>query len=527
MRSGFAAFGDLPGVNGVIANLKAIGGQYGIYCQQSKWPTIIGSEFIGQTTAAIGRMDCNSSLVGCRIAKDQAPAIVVNGGAAFSGGCLSIVDTVIDIAQPSNQPAIDNTQGRSIVLDNVFLRNAAALIQSGGAPPVIGGEGWIRVGEFATPMKGKGRPAGVIAVDGVEWKGGFAKDIGPAEAPDYAALKAGHLYDPAAYPSPDVVLERFNRGDPSVAILTGFPDLPAERAGFAPQKPGIDRSGLKGPDCGVALQTLLDSFPLVFVPKGYYLTRQTIVLRGNTHLMAVANHLAELRPHDEWRVTKETPILATEDSAEAAPKLSWLKVGWSIVPQENDWFSAVHWLAGNGSRVRGVFWRPTVSREHTKGNGKAEVRIAGHGGGRWYGTGLGPLSATEHPDHRRYLVDGTSEPLAFYNLNIERGFGDFQMEIRGAKNVAIYGMKNEFPRALAIRNCENICLYGQSGNAETVVENSRDFLIANIGNRSIDYDETSLLDLTADPPLKIKAPRQPAFIKRGQPMRASGLSSAE
>src|SRR5690606_17930275 len=98
---------------------------------------------------------------------------------------------------------------------------------------------------------------------------------------------------------------------------------------------------------------------------------------------------------------------------------------------------ALRWRAGRRSVVRNVsplagFWEPGAPPAF-----HPMVRIEGSGGGRWYQF-EGWHWWGQGPDYRHLLVEGTSEPLAFYMLNPEHAASEAQVELRKARNVSIY-----------------------------------------------------------------------------------------
>jgi hypothetical protein len=114
------------------------------------------------------------------------------------------------------------------------------------------------------------------------------------------------------------------------------------------------------------------------------------------------------------------------------------------------------------------------------------VVIASHGGGNWYNFREGGQYA-QTPDFRLLLVEGTRGPLAFYQLSPQHVSSDYAVELRGARNVSIFGTKYEgsSPMLRAVQSAQ-LRLFGHGGNGKPVagralfeLERCRDFLVAN------------------------------------------------
>jgi hypothetical protein len=129
------------------------------------------------------------------------------------------------------------------------------------------------------------------------------------------------------------------------------------------------------------------------------------------------------------------------------------------------------------------------------------ITITGSGGGRWYANAPSEGSywmTTLHEDYRGYLVDGTTQPLSLYGVNVERILSPVQSEIRNSSNVSIYYLKSEagiaidepvyyLSTTLRIKGSQNIRLFGLGGNVNLTgnrgvleIENSDNILVTHL-----------------------------------------------
>ncbi len=450
VNNGFAGLYNLIGTASGLVNIEIIGGKYGIYAPKAIFPCIAGITLRNQTDYAIYNYTSYNhlTLVGFKIIKQSAPVIkTVHVGWSDNAANINLVDGIIELAQTNSQPVIDNSIGRNFYIRNVYFKNAQKIIQSGSRPEINGGPGWNRLEEYAYCIENKS--VGQTLIDGVKTIGGELMTPLQSSVAPPCDLITRHLYgDPDTFGSFE---------DTDVVNVKDF---------------GVYGDGVH--DDTFLLQAVIDMYPKVFLPKGQYLVSSTITLRENTHLMGLAKHLSEIRPIDTWEPTSEVPIITTVDNAAADTKISFLKIEWPT-DAHKDYFNGIVWKAGANSIVRdvfarsGYFWEPEWS-----GTAHAEIRIQSNGGGKWYGFGRGRLCRTSHPDFRRLVIEDTNQPLIFYNLNIERGLGDWQAEIINSKNIAIYGCKSENQMDLRITGSENIIIIGYAWANEVRFEADTD-----------------------------------------------------
>ncbi|MHC4395954.1 MAG: glycosyl hydrolase family 28-related protein [Planctomycetota bacterium] len=465
VNNGFAGLYNLIGAGSGLTNIEITGGKYGIYAPTAIFPCIAGITLKNQTDYAIYNYKSYNhlTLVGFRIIKQTAPVIkTVHIGWSDNAANINLVDGVIELTQTNVSPAIDNSIGRNFYIRNVYFKNTEKIIQSGSEPPVNSGTGWNRIEEYAYCINNLS--VGQTLIDGVKTIGGeLITPLQSGIAPP-CDLITRHLY-----------------GDPDT--FASFEDTDTVNV----RDHGVFGDGFH--DDTAALQAVINTHSKVFLPKGQYLVSGTITLGENTHLMGVAKHLSQISPISTWEPTSEVPIITTVDSPTANTAISFIKIEWPTDPHK-DYFNGIVWKAGAASVVRDVFpqsgytWEPEWS-----GTAHAEIRIISNGGGKWYGLSRGRLCRTSHPDFRRLVIEDTNQPLIFYNLNIERGLGDWQAEIINSRNVAIYGSKSENQMDLRITGSQNIIIIGYGWANEVRVEDTEKVLMATFFSRPFKPDD--------------------------------------
>lgn len=486
MNSGFAGMCNSPGVNSSQGNIVIEGGKYGIWGRYMEFPTFQNITLKNQTEYAIykvvtGQNPCE--FIGFKIIKENAPAVMVcdtyNRDMSESGGNLTFVDGSIEFEKPNGKPAIDNTVGRSVVLKNVYFKNADYLIKSRNKSGIEGGAGWRMLDEYAYTIAYAF--TGCTLIDGVI--GGSDEEIIGTVSSEQApfGLEARYCWDPDEYYSPDYMLDQIRKGDPRFYNILDHPEVKGD---------GIndDRKGI---------QWAIDNYEVVLVPKGEFTVSDTIVLGENTHLIGVANDTSRIGNAISWLPTKDNPgtIITTVDSASAKTKMSFIMIYWNTSQsewsdwkgtEENDWFTGMHWKAGRYSSVRNTYFRPLWGVPEAGGNDQVDWLISGNGGGRWYGTGLGPDWRSTSPGNRYLVVHGTTEPLMFFNLNIERCNGDWMSEIKDSQNVAVLGCKGEGKRTMFIHNSDNIIVTNRQGGQGDIYlkDNTRVWLANSCSKRA-------------------------------------------
>lgn len=454
---------NAPGQGGGSYRVRIVGGEYGVWAdRRTRFPVMAGVELIGQKVSAVfWDGQSNLTLAGFYIERSAGgSAVTLNAGRKPIHGAVTLVDGVI---RTQGGTAIDNTAGSNLYLQNVSVSGAEGVVRSAGRAPIPTLGSWTQVVEYA-----HGARNSAIVVNGDELATGseLANVVAGAE-PDWPALGARHVWD-ETFPSFE---------DPDVANAADFGAVPDD---------GIDDSE--------AIHRAFAGRDKVFLPKGVFTVDRTLVIPKNKHLFGAAKHLSIIRAEDGWNPSAGTPVVSTVADPSSGTSLSFL----GIEASADQSHTAVEWLAGSKSIVRDI-----MVDLSPRAGGKAKRKSAAatrsetyriSGGGRWYAVAA-PWNKmriiSRSPHYRHLRVEGTTQPLAIYGLNVERSLSQPQAEIRDAQNVRIFYLKSETLEnahhvVLSIVNSRNIGVFGYSGIATPLgndvvsVRDSDDLLFANL-----------------------------------------------
>ncbi len=404
----FAGMDNCPGQGGGTYDVTVIGGRYGIVVdKECRFPTLTGCQFKNQTSSAIRQTGGTIPvlLVGCAIEQAKGPALDLMEGSPQ--GALSLIESMISIGSGSLCAAKAGAMP-SLLLENTFIKGASQVVENGTALPA--GESWIEVRRFASCSEGA-----TNCIDGVVSPKEIADWAPAAKAPSLEAIRQRHLWDK---------LPSFEDSD-----IVNVKTLGAVGDGKA--------------DDTAALKRAIAQHEKVFLPKGTYLVSESLVLGPRTQLFGAARVITEIRATDGFG-EKNQPLITTVDDAQATTCLSNVALAhYASDPNVN----ALTWKAGRQSKLHSI-WVYLCDSKSTARPVRAHstYHITGNGGGRWYAINSyeGQLaSTTSHPEYRRLLVEGTTEPLALYAFNVERVRATPQSEIRNAQHVRVYYYKSE------------------------------------------------------------------------------------
>jgi hypothetical protein len=221
-----------------------------------------------------------------------------------------------------------------------------------------------------------------------------------------------------------------------------------------------------------------------------------------------------------WKPASEVSIIDTDNDPLATTILANIGIQTPVGDGAHLFFNNIAWRAGRRSIVRDMAFLRIGWLEKPIASEFRLIKITGNGGGKWYAIGSDEWGErfTGHTDYRHLLVEGTSEPLSFYSLNIERSLSQPQAEFRNARNVTVYHLKSEHNQtALLINHSKNIQVFGYGGNASPLagrpifaVHDSDDVYIANVcptnrDPKTVPYGSSSTIDpgggINTDPAL--------------------------
>jgi hypothetical protein len=159
-------------------------------------------------------------------------------------------------------------------------------------------------------------------------------------------------------------------------------------------------------------------------------------------------------------------------------------------------------------------------------------RVSDTGGGRWYAIAgeWGDLhGSTYDPGYCHLMVEGTSQPLAFYGLNLERDAVWPQAVIRDSSNIDIFYFKTEAdewpkgetpPGVLLVERCHDLRLFGMAGNAHPpdsaliTLDASADILLAQVAGFKPGAGFSNLTDTAFGQSRKVSGETPLALFKR-------------
>lgn len=514
------------GSGGSHANIKIIGGRIGLDLRQTQpTPTITGITLVNQAETAIiygGRQALCA--VGIQIRSNTTgPLIKVEPewDVHFQGPFVLVdSEAIFEKPRPANTLLAST---RSFYLRNVYVKNAAAVAQlpkrTAASPDP---EGWIRIKEYAQsirPKLYKDLQYGTsIYIDGNKRPNNLIDMVKGRMPP--GDIRTRHVW------SPD------------------FPNRESHRAVNA-KAPPYNASGDGIADDTKALQRAINENEIVFLPKGIYRISRTLNLRPQTKIIGVHKSFSIVAVRrDEGYFTdnaRPRPLLETADSKNADTVLAFCGL---YVPYEVPGAYALKWSAGRKSVCRDVDYLLMPGAGYGRRTPPHAprvtpfVKITGAGGGKWYNFELGKGLAD--PGYRQIIVEGTSQPLAFYHLCPEGVRSEANMEITDSRNVRLYGFKGEGNTFMIwVRNSDNISLFGYGGNASGnpgstlfKIENTPNFLLANLVDHPIPKGKPAIrgavgtdpeeyhmvIEQTSDGATVKTAPLdRPTLYKRGNP----------
>ena len=526
---GFAGLKGGAGSGGGHANVTVIGGQYGAYIWGAQpAPTITGFTLLGQQKCALAYAGWQTlTAVGVHIVSESRSSLIRTTswpGSYDTYGQFSLVDSVIVSRGAGASESTGITAGANVYLNNVYMENVrvpAAYAFSGDGAEINGNpKGWLRIPEYAhgiDPDRNRlpFKLSTSVYIDGTRLPG---KTYG------------GDRAIPAARPPSDLQ-SRHLWSEP-------FPSWESPGAVSVKASP-YNAKGDGKTDDAKAIQRAIDEHEIVFVPRGVYRVSRTIDLRPDTKLIGIHQSFARFRAMVEAEDgsfrdgTNPQPVIRTADSADGQTTLAFLAISASHPATY-----CLHWRTGRNSILRSVtFHPPSESRRRKLKEGHVSpshpaVYVSGNGGGRWYNVHVDSFGS-RHLDYRHFLIEGTSQPLRFYQCNPEHSMSGCNLEARNAKYLSFYGLKGESPVPICrFLDCDHIRVFGYGGLArgsgpiDTILHfrNTPNFLGANLMDRFMrrerNADKWPMLVDEHDPGTTVALPPldRPVLYRRGVPL---------
>ena len=467
------------GSGGGHHNITVIGGKIGFDLRETQpASTISGITLIHPAETAIfysGRQAL--SAVGIKIvSKSSGPLIrVTNPRWAVHNGQICLVDSeIVFDRKNATEENIVLESDRAVYFRNVYVDHADYILKNPQGSELKGNpNGWQHVREIA------------YVQEPPRWKNLQYR------APVYinGKRRAKDWIDAENNPAPPRFLQTQHMWPKD------FPTWQDKNVVSVKQDPYYATGDGKTDDTW-AIQEALDENEIVYLPKGYYRVSRTIKLHSESRLVGTAPFHSLLLVRDSEGDFADTahpqPVVQTVDDAQADTILAFCGI---YVAREVGGAYALNWRAGKKSIVRSVdFIRRQLygHSKHPQGLAPYEydyhfVVICGHGGGHWYNF---YQESHRHvtKDYRHLLIEGTRQPLQFYQCNAENSHSKTNIEIRQASHVMMFGVKGEgnIP-ILWVHDSDHIRVFGYGGNAAAhedtalhVFERTPNFLLAQI-----------------------------------------------
>lgn len=523
--SGQVCIWGVPGSGGSSHNLRVIGGEIGIDTRtfpdrsgvgQQPTATISGTTFIDQRLYALAsKVRGPTVLVGCMIRTEKTGPIIRlsrHWEKQPFDGSLALIDTSIAYSKPSADNIVlemEDEYSRSFYLDNVYLQNATRVWHNDAK---VTPNGWSHVQRLAVQVKPQS-----FAIHGETRSFDEQPRVNNKPVGDVLCV----LGEAGVMP-PDDLQSRHQ-----------WPvDFPTYETPGAVNVKDFGAIGDGKTDDTAAIRKAIDSGEVVFFPRGRYVISDTLDLKPNSKLIGVHHSFSQVLGRDTIQApfggntnaeNVSLPMIRTADDANAQTYLSrlWIRMGKSKAPHDPTTVGhyAIEWRAGGKSIVRGCGiipyapfpYNPIKVAQDLSGNDEVDamypqnavkngtifsvrhpiIQIRGNGGGKWFNNWVhgGQMLRS---NALVFLIENTTQPLAFYHLHLQQQESDYHAAFRNAQNFSIYGIKSELKAGVIdFENCRNFRVIGYGGMGTPDpgqghdhlfrFGNCNDFLISNIG----------------------------------------------
>lgn len=418
--------------------VEIVGGQFGGYFEAAHCPLIVNSKFKDQTSHALyhaGRGPL--TLVGVQI-----ESAVTQTGArvklnATNSNPWQAALNVVDSSIQGTGLLIDTN--RSVSLTNAYLKNGSGTAIKQTDPEdgavnsfALGAASWRIVSEYARGVLIDQQkypaptPDDTLRVQ--YWINGTASTSGNAHYVD-----GGTASTPPAYMIFGNAAHRHQL--PDSPNFTASPDN-----GFVINAKTSTVGGPAGVITAAKLNALIGSAgtKAIFIPVGEYLLNNTVTFASDTRFFGVSPAFSTLRIDPNLAA----PMIESSNSAAATSMLADLKLLLPLNSQSTA--SMVSWQAGANSVVKNVGFDDRWTSTPTQIDRTVPlIKISGSGGGKWAGVWIGEGKNARPPTGWMIEVNGTSQALKFYMLNLEHNATSPQGKFINANNFDIYQVKAE------------------------------------------------------------------------------------
>lgn len=442
----WAGIAGFPGRNALTGNVQVNGGRFGFYFTKSDdtetlWGdgvgyTLVGCKLLNQTENAMRIYGwAGVTLVGFEIKMNSGSAVWLRGSSNPNDCPLAMIDSKIEfITYLPDNLVIENSGKATLSLTNVFAKNSNLIVYNNND-------------EDLKPLQTDGTWTGVARYHYISKS---AKVLGSTNVEGF------HFID--GKQQKEAISELLAKA-PEVNLITKH---------IWPETPSFEDDGVflinpSGGNDRKVIQDAIDTHKKVMLAAGTFNIDGPITLNESTIFFGCPGKRSVLKPLSSWTPTQPVWLIETQNSAAAS---TYLMEICADLDMSKPFWGGLHWRVGKGSVVRGC-----IFARSSGGNGEynlQRVKISENGGGRWYNycdhknMWINPVEVNDN--HRKVLITGTSQPLTFYGLNLERGGGfkgivsSYPMcEIVNSSNIRIFGSKLETYQPYAkIVNSSNI-----------------------------------------------------------------------
>ena len=445
----------MPGSGGSTTNLTITGGKVGI--RQDNYtpaPQLTGVRITNPKSAGIVLFNSMGPLTIAGFDYEgPGPAVYVKAGAPTTN--VNIIDARLNVTS-ADTAAIDNVN-RDTYLRNAEIR-ADVIVKSGGKHALEGpGDGWTHVDEYMAVANGK--ISMVVDDRNVEPGARYRElrgDIKALAAPEADPLER-HIWDIESFPN-HVTADTI---DPRAFGAT--PD---------------DESDDDAPALNKALEQSAATGNTVFLPRGHWHIRSPIEVPGGAAMIGASNTISVIHVAKDWIPDGPTAAIRTADSDQGTVLSHFALLGQEATfrkgTEAQKYITLLHGRSAD-SIIRSVQFSVIEQWKADVHLAAPVIRFSNRMGGKIYNLGLD--AAWRHHEGGSKedgfaLVDiaGTSNPLAFYQLDTEQLTSGPQTLIRDARNIAVYGYKHEPDLAsqenhtlLEISNSSDLSFFGSAG----------------------------------------------------------------
>jgi hypothetical protein len=485
-----AGFTGIPGRNSGTFNCEVTGGKYAFYINNSLGATLYGIRCVNQSVAALHLAIWRGpAIVGLEIVDCKGTGIICRNNAANNIGSqhfqghFVLTDARIELNNSSNF-AFDIAD-RALIMRNVFVKGTNNLVktESGNWVENIAQWGRIKFSSFLPTKAGDFEAYNLI------------NDMKNSnQMKDFELTSEA----PSDFTSKHIPLQIYAFNSPNTVSADSYGASPTATAEVN----------------YVAIQRAINENNIVFIPAGNYALSAPLVLKNNSVILGDPGKRTQLKP--TYTPTNHSWVITTPDI-----------IGYTVIQDlafdtpDKDYYGAIKWETSNGFilNVRNYF--AAGSNERAKHN----YVFKGNAGGQFFGimehNSLVNTQLNPSPDYRKVTIEGTTHPITFYGLNLERGGNAGAVPqnpyatLINASNVRVFGTKSETDGFVYhLSGCNNISLNFIAAHAH--IENLVDSRIVGISNQSTNIEVNMVICPITTSGLTMIDDETNDFVKRNQ-----------